>query len=140
MLRPQEIVWIVVYAPRYDPGMHSEPLFPSRCLTHQLVEDRASAMGLVCPLCKERLETQPPLGRPLRFWESQPAAYSAEGEPCFVYTILWEDFRIRSLHPPATDEGARRQEAYADALELAREWLFAHDRNGRRTIRDVGLA
>jgi hypothetical protein len=110
--------------------MHSELLFPSRCLTHQLVEDQASMVGLVCRLCKEHLDALPPRGRPLRFWESQPAAFSAAGEPCFVYTILWEDYRIRSLHPPHADDAARRQEAYADLLELAREWLI-NDRRPR---------
>ncbi|MFN0199724.1 MAG: hypothetical protein ACKVT0_23465 [Planctomycetaceae bacterium] len=70
------------------------------CLTHFLPEDQTSTVGLVCPLCKRRLYTQPPRGKCRSFWESQPAAYSPHREPCFVYTLMWDDFRIRSLHPP----------------------------------------
>lgn len=103
--------------------MPIEPLFETRCLTHQLIEDQPSVLGLVCSECKQRLESRPPRGRAMSFWESQPAAYSAEGEPCFVYTIMWDDFRIRSLHPPAIDERARREEARDNLLELVVEWL-----------------
>jgi hypothetical protein len=69
------------------------------CLVHQLPEDQATPLGLVCRRCKQRLEAQPPTGRCLSFWESQPEAYSLNREPCFVYTLIWDDFRIRSLHP-----------------------------------------
>ncbi len=73
------------------------------CLEHQADEDQMSPAGLVCPECKRRIYTQPPIG-PLRTcWESQPGAYALNGEPCFVYTLIWDDFRIRSLHP-AGDE------------------------------------
>lgn len=78
-----------------------EHLFPeyTQCLAHQLPEDQSSPAGLVCPLCKQRLYVSPPRGRGFSCWESQPGAYTLTGEPCFVYTIVWEDFRIRSLHP-----------------------------------------
>ncbi len=66
-----------------------------------------SPVGLVCPQCKQKLYTDPPRGRCLSFWESQPAAYSAEGEPCFVYTLVWDDFRIRSLHAPESQDDPR---------------------------------
>ena len=70
----------------------------THCLTHQLPEDRASPLGLVCPDCKVQLQTAPPRGRALGFWESQPAAFTLSREPCFVYTLVWDRFRIRSLH------------------------------------------
>ena len=69
------------------------------CLEHQAAEDQMSPYGLVCPQCKRRLYTHPPVG-PLRtFWESQPGAWTVDRQPCFVYSLLWDDFRIRSLHP-----------------------------------------
>ncbi|MCH7685616.1 MAG: hypothetical protein IH899_02865 [Planctomycetes bacterium] len=68
-----------------------------------------SPIGLVCPRCKQRLYTQPPLGHCMSYWESQPAAYSTEGEPCFVFTLAWDDFRIRSLHPPHSDTDKRAE-------------------------------
>jgi len=71
----------------------------THCLEHQLPEDQSSPVGLVCPLCKQRLYVNPPQGRVFSCWESQPGAYTRMGEPCFVYTIIWPDFRIRSLHP-----------------------------------------
>lgn len=64
-------------------------------------------LGLVCPRCKHRLYAQPPQGGRRGCWESQPAAYSLKGKPCFVYTLIWEDYRIRSLHPPDSTEDAR---------------------------------
>ena len=78
-----------------------EHFFPeyTQCLTHQLPEDQCSPAGMVCPLCKQRIYISPPEGRSFSCWESQPGAYTLNGEPCFVYTIVWEDFRIRSLHP-----------------------------------------
>lgn len=78
-----------------------ERFFPefTQCLTHQLPEDQGSPVGPVCSLCKQRLYVNPPRGRVSSCWESQPGAYTLAGEPCFVYTIIWEDFRIRSLHP-----------------------------------------
>ena len=45
----------------------------------------------------------------MSYWESQPAAYSTEGEPCFVFTLAWDDFRIRSLHPPHSDTDKRAE-------------------------------
>lgn len=87
--------------------MRGNPSNQTLCLTHQLPEDQLSLIGLVCPRCKQRLYTQPPLGHCLSYWESQPAAYSTEGEPCFVFTLAWDDFRIRSLHPPHSDTDKR---------------------------------
>jgi hypothetical protein len=80
-------------------GMSQESLRYTRCLTHQLPEDQATPLGLVCACCKHRLYTNPPAGRCMSFWESQPGAYTLQREPCFVYTLIWDDFRIRSLHP-----------------------------------------
>lgn len=39
----------------------------------------------------------------MSFWESQPVAYRLDREPCFVYSLKWDDFRIRSLHLPEND-------------------------------------
>lgn len=79
----------------------------THCLTHQLTEDQTSPIGLVCPRCKQRLYADPPLGRCVSYWESQPEAYSLRGDPCFVYTLVWDDFRIRSLHPPHAESDDR---------------------------------
>ncbi|MCH9655259.1 MAG: hypothetical protein K0U86_24210 [Planctomycetes bacterium] len=73
------------------------------CLEHQSVEDQATPFGMVCPQCKHRLYTNPPEGNLMSFWESQPVAYSLKREPCFAYTLRWEDFRIRSIHLPEDD-------------------------------------
>ena len=77
------------------------------CLKHQLAEDQASRVGLVCPECKRRLYLDPPAGRCMSFWESQPAAYGLDGRPCFVFTLMWKTFRIRSLHPPDSETDRR---------------------------------
>jgi len=77
------------------------------CWSHQLPEDRASPVGLVCPECKQRLYLQPPSGRCRSFWESQPVAYGLDGRPCFVYTLVWDDFQIRSVHPPESEHDPR---------------------------------
>ena len=79
-----------------------------QCLAHQLPENQTSPIGLVCPLCKQRLYVRPPRGDCRGYWESQPAAYSLAGEPCFVHVLAWEDFHIRSLHPAGSDVDARR--------------------------------
>ncbi|MDA0833739.1 MAG: hypothetical protein O2955_05180 [Planctomycetota bacterium] len=79
------------------------------CLTHFLPEDQASNIGLICPRCRQRLYTQPPSGTCRSFWESQPAAYSLHQQPCFVYTLQWDDFCIRSLHPPGDVLDSRSQ-------------------------------
>ena len=39
----------------------------------------------------------------MSFWESQPGAYTLDGRPLFIYTLLWDNYRIRSLHFP--DDG-----------------------------------
>ena len=79
----------------------------NQCLEHQLPEDQASPAGLVCACCKHRLYVAPPTGHSSAYWESQPAAYSLDGEPCFVYVLTWEDFRIRALHPPRSTTDPR---------------------------------
>jgi hypothetical protein len=51
----------------------------------------------------------------MSFWESQPVAYTLEREPCFAYSLLWEDYRIRSLHLPeatASAEPATEQKSH----------------------------
>jgi hypothetical protein len=68
------------------------------CLNHHLPEDRASPLGRVCARCHRRLRVAPPPGRPMAYWESQPVACRLDGEPCFVYTLRWDEFQIRSLH------------------------------------------
>lgn len=78
-----------------------------QCLNHQLTEDQMSPIGLVCPLCKHRLYVRPPRGHCRGFWESQPAAYTLTREPCFVYSLIWDDFRIRTLHPASSTEDPR---------------------------------
>jgi len=42
----------------------------------------------------------------MSFWESQPVAYSLDRKPLFAYTLMWDDFRIRSLHPPDDDDAS----------------------------------
>ena len=78
------------------------------CLNHQLPEDHATPLGLLCSECKQHLYTQSPEGRCRSFWESQPGAYTLDGQPMFVYSIMWDDYRIRSLHPAGSDEDERR--------------------------------
>lgn len=89
--------------------MHQE-FHPGWCLEHQRVEDRTSWLGPVCPLCKARMYSRPPRGTCRSYWESQPVACSlTTREPMFVYTLVWTDFRIRTLHAPETDEDFRSQ-------------------------------
>jgi hypothetical protein len=89
--------------------------FPLReftwCLEHQAAEDQMSPCGLVCPECKRRLYTQPPVGMQRTFWESQPAAWTVDREPCFVYSLLWDDCRIRSLHAAGDEFDIRSRNA-----------------------------
>lgn len=86
----------------------------SWCLEHQADEDQMSPVGLVCPECKQRLYTRPPAGRMRTCWESQPAAWSLDREPCFVYTLLWDDWRIRSLHAAGDEFDLRSLNAPAE--------------------------
>lgn len=105
--------------------MHSQPASTAAaawCLTHQLPEDQASPIGTVCQHCKQRLYVDRPQGSCRSFWESQPAAFALNGEPCFVYTLVWDDFRIRTLHPAGTEFDIRSQNvvhesALVDQLE-----------------------
>ncbi len=62
-----------------------------------------SLIGPVCACCKQRLYVDPPHGTCRTYWESQPAAYTLDGQPCFVYTLVWADFQIRTLHRPGTE-------------------------------------
>ncbi len=73
------------------------------CLKHQCVEDQATPVGMVCPHCKQRLYTNPPEGNVMSFWESQPVAYSLTREPYFAFSLMWENYRIRSVHLPEKD-------------------------------------
>ena len=104
---------------QFDPDRPAFPHEPSEprtaerpfavCLEHQAVEDQMSPIGLVCPCCKHRLYVAPPSGRCRSFWESQPGAWSVDRQPCFVYTLLWDDCRIRSLHAPGVEFDPRGQ-------------------------------
>ncbi|MEZ6048573.1 MAG: hypothetical protein R3C11_23960 [Planctomycetaceae bacterium] len=69
----------------------------SWCLVHQLPETQASRYGKVCPKCKQKIYTGQLEGMVRRFWDSQPGAYLMNGEPCFVYNLIWDNFQIRSL-------------------------------------------
>ena len=76
------------------------------CLVHQLPEDQPSSLGLICCECKQRLDCEAPQGHCRSFWESQPVI--SNGDPCAVFTLAWDNFRIRSLHPStAWDEFER---------------------------------
>lgn len=75
----------------------------TRCLEHQLPEDRPSPLGLICRECRTRLQRDPPSGPCFGYWESQPVL--CDGDACSVFTLAWDNFRIRSLHPTtALDE------------------------------------
>ena len=67
------------------------------CLTHQLPETGTSPIGSVCPRCKKLLYTEPPSQENRAYWESQPAAYTLDRRPIFVYTRLGDNYKIRSL-------------------------------------------
>lgn len=45
----------------------------------------------------------------MAFWESQPVAYTLDRQPCFAYTLVWENFRIRSLHPAESESDNRAE-------------------------------
>lgn len=77
---------------------HSYPNY-NQCLAHQLPEDQMSPIGLVCRQCKQSLYVHPAPGQRMGYWESQPAAYTLQREPCFVYRLKWPTGEIRSLHP-----------------------------------------
>ncbi|QDV49276.1 hypothetical protein [Gimesia fumaroli] len=77
------------------------------CLEHQCAEDQATPFGMVCPQCKRRLYTNPPQGNLMSFWESQPVAFTLDREPCFAYSLMWEDYRVRSIHLPDQEATAR---------------------------------
>lgn len=73
-----------------------------------------SPAGLVCPECKRRLYTRPPAGVLRTFWESQPGGWTISREPCFVYSLLWDDFRIRSIHSAGAEFDVRSVNAPAE--------------------------
>lgn len=96
--------------------MSRRPL--THCLTHQLPEDQATPLGLVCRECCARLNESPPEGERRGFWESQPGAYATDGRPCWVFSLLWDDFRIRSLHPAEAAAPARSRVVQPSAAVL----------------------
>ena len=92
-----------------------------------------SRVGIVCPECKQRLYLNPPQGRCRSFWESQPVAYSLDRSPCFVFSLNWDDFQIRSLHPAGSDADPRgaliREQyeipaphAFEEPVDFSEEW------------------
>ena len=93
------------------------------CIAHQRTEDQATPWGLVCPDCKRRLYLAPPSGRCFSCWESQPVAFALDGRPQFVYTLIWDDFRIRSLHAADSEIDLRSQNAPREAGIAAPHWL-----------------
>jgi hypothetical protein len=100
------------------------------CLDHNRPEDQATLWGTVCEHCKQRLYTQSPRGRCRTFWESQPAAYSLDREPCFVYRIQWDNHCIRALHPPGAEFDLRSQSApkelpFPDPIDLDPEVFWS---------------
>lgn len=104
------------------------------CLSHQQPEDQVTPLGLVCPECKQRLYVNPPTGRCFSCWESQPPAYSLTGEPLFAYTLIWDDFRIRSLHDADAEFDLRSQNAPREFPVPAPHWL-----NLNQNFREEGL-
>jgi hypothetical protein len=106
------------------------------CLEHQADEDQMSPVGLVCPECKRRLYTRPPQGTLRTFWESQPGAWTTSREPCFVYSLLWDDFRIRSLHPAGAEFDVRSCNA---PVELPARGIPADDTSPFETDSDEFL-
>jgi hypothetical protein len=51
----------------------------------------------------------------MSFWESQPAAYTLDRQPCFVYTLRWANYQIRSLHTRAESRRERSSLCATDA-------------------------
>lgn len=105
--------------------MDSPDFTLTTCLEHQRLEDQMSRVGLVCPECKRRLYLDPPHGRCMSFWESQPAAYTLDGQPCFVFSLMWDDYRIRSLHPADSENdqrGAIVRDAHRHHSERDWDW------------------
>ncbi len=84
----------------------------TRCLEHHLPEDQPSPLGLICPECVARLRRDPPRGPCRGFWESQPILDG--GDTCSVFSLAWDSFQIRSLHPSKTLD---------DLEQMAREVL-----------------
>jgi hypothetical protein len=90
--------------PVHDPT----PAIPQTvCLVHQLPEDQPSSLGLICRECKLRLQAVMPQGRCRSFWESQPVIRN--GDPCAVFTLAWDNFQIRSLHPSTAWDELERE-------------------------------
>ena len=40
-------------------------------------------------------------------------------KPCFVYSLMWDDYRIRSLHPPNSQDDPRGEKAKAVPTQVA---------------------
>jgi len=87
-------------------------------------ETQPSPVGLVCPRCKHRLYAKPPLGDRRRFWESQPLAYTLDGKPCFVYSQMWNDYRIRSLYFGGELGKTKEKVAPSDRVLGDRQWII----------------
>ena len=88
----------------------------TQCLAHQLPEDQPSPLGLICRECHARLLVNPPSGRCRGYWESQPVL--GDGEPCSVFTLIWDNFQIRSRHPTTALDDLER--AARDVLRSGR--------------------
>ena len=86
----------------------------THCLEHQLPEDHPSSVGLICRKCHSRLLQDPPRGQCRGYWESQPII--SDGDPCSVFTLVWDNFQIRSLHPTSAWEDLERE-----ALDVLRD-------------------
>ena len=90
----------------------------TRCLEHQLPEDQPSPYGLICRECHARLREDPPRGSCRGVWESQPVL--SDGEPCAVFALVWDNFQIRSLHPPKEEFSPAELESPLSLWERAR--------------------
>ncbi len=73
----------------------------THCLTHQRPETGTSPFGPACPCCKQLLYVQMDPARTRGYWESQPAAYTLDRHPLFVYVRTDGHTTLRSLRPDA---------------------------------------
>lgn len=115
----------------------TESTVSTLCLQHQLSENQMSRVGLVCAECKRHLYLLPPAGVCRGFWESQPAAYSVgKRRPCFVFTLKWDSFEIRSLHPPGSENDPRGEivrQLFCPATEIPAPYWALHDETEQMT-------
>lgn len=73
----------------------------SYCLTHQLPETGTSPLGGVCRCCKSLVYLQANTNVQGAYWESQPAAYTLDRQPIFVYVRILDGIKLRSLREEA---------------------------------------